>query len=315
MWMVLRWQIRHNDRYTTRRQQQVMPVLILFLAQLAYAGYAIYSFQTAWLSVSQENAQTLAQGVKRDLDKVLSYGLKPETLRGTKAYLERVTQSFPLIQEIQLQSKTGALLLSTATTSTAIDTADVRLDLADKDQTGRQLALVFDADALKTGAISRVIDAGTVALISLITTFELFRLLDLLVTQNLLRRPWKLLFLRQRLRSASPQFARPIVFGLTFAWALPFGFLPLYARSLITPATTVLSSQVLMALPIAAEMGLSLFGVLLASRLMRAHRWTKSVAWGLTAAVVASLACAWVTTLWGLVAARMLVGAGYGLAW
>src|SRR5699024_7699947 len=130
MWMVLRWQIRHNDRYTTRRQQQVMPVLILFLAQLAYAGYAIYSFQTAWLSVSQENAQTLAQGVKRDLDKVLSYGLKPETLRGTKAYLERVTQSFPLIQEIQLQSKTGALLLSTATTSTAIDTADVRLDLA-----------------------------------------------------------------------------------------------------------------------------------------------------------------------------------------
>src|SRR5699024_5707945 len=126
---------------------------------------------------------------------------------------------------------------------------------------------------------------------------------------------WKQLFIRQRLRSASPQFARPIVFGLTFAWALPFGFLPLYARSLITPETTVLSSQVLMALPIAAEMGLSLFGVLLASRLMRAHRWTKSVAWGLTAAVVASLACAWVTTLWGLVAARMLVGAGYGLAW
>src|SRR5699024_10412748 len=36
---------------------------------------------------------------------------------------------------------------------------------------------------------------------------------------------------------------------------------------------------------------------------------------GLTAAVVASLACAWVTSLWGLVAARMLVGAGYGLAW
>src|SRR5699024_4835122 len=52
MWLVLRWQIQHSDRYTTSRQQQIMPVLILFLAQLAYAGYAIYSFQTTWLSVS-----------------------------------------------------------------------------------------------------------------------------------------------------------------------------------------------------------------------------------------------------------------------
>jgi len=298
-----------------RRQQKILPVLILFAAQLAYAGTTIYSFQTTWLSVSHENAQTLAQGVKRDLDKVLSYGLAPESVSGTTAYLQRVIGSFPLIQEIQLQDERGDLLLSTAADAHPVETADIWMALQEDGQKTRQLALIFDQGVLKTGAISRVIDAATVALISLITTFELFRLLDLLVVQELLQRPWKRLLERRQSGSASPRFARPIVFGLTFAWALPFGFLPLYARSLIEPETAKLSLQVLMALPIAAEMGLSLFGVLLASRLMRLYRWTRPVAWGLLAAVIASLACAWVTSLWGLVFARMLVGVGYGLAW
>src|SRR3546814_21148755 len=51
---------------------------------------------------------------------------------------------------------------------------------------------------------------------------------------------------------------RPVMFGFLFAMALPLSFLPIYARSLLASADLGQSAALLMALPIAVEMGCGL---------------------------------------------------------
>src|SRR5690606_14719606 len=107
---------------------------------------------------------------------------------------------------------------------------------------------------------------------------------------------------------------RPVMFGFLFAMALPLSFLPIYARSLLD-AGAGQSAAMLMALPIAAEMGCGLLTALLAGRLTDRRGWQWPVLAGLLVAVLGNLLCAQAGSLAGFTLARGVVGLGYGLTW
>src|SRR5690606_10686857 len=109
--------------------------------------------------------------------------------------------------------------------------------------------------------------------------------------------------------------ARPAMFAFLFAMALPLGFLPLYARSLVSPALADGAVAMLVALPTGAEMAAGLAMALLAGRLIDRRGWLVPAAWGMGLAVAGNVACAAADTLWTLTAARALAGLGYGLVW
>lgn len=193
----------------------------------------------------------------------------------------------------------------------------------------------LDPAQLRSGVWARVLDAGTVAVIALVAALELLLLLELVLGGHLFAASRGAGRTRRSARPHEPEstvplsanmhrgaldhrvalLARPLMFGFLFAWAMPLGFLPVYARSLVPADTATEQLQLLMALPIAAEMGWGLLMALLAGRLIDRRGWQTPVFAGLLLSGGGSLACAGVTSIGGLVLARSLVGLGYGLTW
>ena len=104
------------------------------------------------------------------------------------------------------------------------------------------------------------------------------------------------------------------MFGFLFAWALPLGFLPLFARSLPADGLS-LPPNIMIALPISAEMACGLVAALCASRLSDLKSWRVPVLIGLALSGAGMLACLAAATLPQFILARGLVGLGYGLTW
>lgn len=325
------------------RVRKAVPIVVLLLAQGFYASYTISQFRTVWLNVTQDNAQLVVDGIQRDLDKVLSYGISPQRLIGVEDYLSRVAKSFPLIQELRLRDRDqillarvnagGVLPTAVAVAGSGDNVIQVPLHAGPGDSPVAMLDAILDPVQLRAGVWARVLDAGTVAIIAIVAAMELLLLLELAMSAGLLgqdkkRHPGEQHTGRQHMgeQHADGRYtgahdaqiallARPVMFGFLFAWALPLSFLPLYARSLISSDTSPEQLQLLMASPIVAEMGCGLLMVLLAGRLSDRYGWQRPVVIGLLISIVASLACAMASSLGGFVAARSLVGVGYGLAW
>src|SRR5690606_25164025 len=126
--------------------------------------------------------------------------------------------------------------------------------LADPDGHGRpagMLSIRLDSAVISAGVRERVLDAGTVALISAVAVFELFLLLAMLIHRSVQGEPTPAVQAggldagdKHGSREAAgrteagPQvqtvarLARPVMFGFLFAWALPLSFLPIYAGML-----------------------------------------------------------------------------------
>ncbi len=177
------------------------------------------------------------------------------------------------------------------------------------------LVVRLSEHVLARGVRSRMIDAATVVAVALVAATEMLLLLSLLLNRGS-RMPAADHAAAAALRNTSDigRIARPVMFGFLFAWAMPLGFLPLYARSL-PPGDLALPSNLMLALPISVEMGCGLLTALLAGRLTDRRGWRVPVLIGLAISFAGMLSCAVAADLPMFAAARGLVGLGYGLAW
>jgi len=321
-----------------------VPLAALILAQAVYASHAVTSFRTAWLESTRGNVAMLAHGLQADLDRVLGMGIDIHRMRGVDKVLGRLTESLPVIGTASLLDAQGKVLARAGGTQagTAQELPDVPSDLfmafplgvsAGQSEPAGMLGIRLNGEMIAAGVRERVLDAGTVAVISAVAVFELFLLLALLISRSVQRDPrtggetavHEESSLHAGLPEARPpegrppvqtvaRLARPVMFGFLFAWALPLSFLPIYAGTL-PPGLLALPVDILRALPISAEMLSGLCGALMAGWLTDRRGWQAPVLGGLTLVALASLVSAAATSLEALILARGLVGLGYGLAW
>lgn len=312
------------------RARFVVPLLALMLAQGVYAAYTISTFRSGWLEVTRNNVGLLAEGLQRDLNRVLGYGLTLDRLRGVDAPFSRLAATFPAVAQIELVNGEGRVL-SRADAKGALGVAglpmarpqsdDLTLVLplgaSNPDPRARgDLVLRLSDDVIAAGVRSRALDAVTVVAVALVAAIEMLLLLSLLMNRAFAARAT----LPDGSRvgpddeSEVGRIARPVMFGFLFAWALPLGFLPLYARSLPSGGLD-LPANLLLALPISVEMGCGLLTSLLAGSLTDRKGWQVPVLAGLAVSCAGMLACALAGDLLMFSAARGLVGLGYGLTW
>ncbi|WZB66605.1 hypothetical protein WJ971_00450 [Achromobacter xylosoxidans] len=300
------------------RARFVVPLLALVLAQGVYAAYTISTFRSGWLDVTRNNVGLLAEGLQRDLNRVLGYGLEVDRLRGVEAPFSRLAGTFPAVAQIELADRNGRVLYG-ADARGALDVSQLPVSRPQADD----LTLVLpsarhwpiprrmatwccacpamssprgarscagcrdgggggaggrDRDAVAAGAADepRLRRRATLADGSRVGPDD---------------------------ESEVGRIARPVMFGFLFAWALPLGFLPLYARSL--PAGGLdLPANLLLALPISVEMGCGLLTSLLAGRLTDRRGWQVPVLAGLGVSAAGMLACAAAANLLMFSAAR-----------
>lgn len=325
--VVLRYFMPVHQLAVAGRKRLLVPLCVMLLAQGVYAAYTIQSFRTAWLEVASGNATSLGQRLQTDLNRVLGYGIAPERLVGVEKTLARQASAFPLVQQLVITDSSGKPLFAadaagaTALPSvSALDSANAAsiIPLGDDSATGRpqaRLLIYLDQTQIATGVRQRVADAATVLVVAMVASFELLLLLSLLIDR---------VFASPRREGPIPQglddlsrsgaIVRPVMFGFMFAVALPLSFIPIHARELMG-AAGLAGAGLPMALPVAVEMGCGLLTALWAGRLIDRRGWPVPVLSGMAAVAVGAVLAAAAETLAGFIAARALVGLGYGLTW
>jgi predicted MFS family arabinose efflux permease len=309
------------------RVRFVVPLVALMLAQGVYAAYTIGTFRDGWLRVTRDNVAVVAQGLQGDLNRILGYGLALDRLRGVEAPFARLAATFPAVREVDLVAASGRVLNRanahgqlpvTGLPEAPVTANDLTVVLPVGARSARgeargSLVLRLDGEVLAAGVRSRVVDAVTVVVVALVAAVEMLLLLSLLMNRSFAART------AARAGGAGEAaeiglLARPVMFGFLFAWAMPLGFLPLYARSLPVGGLN-LPANILLALPISVEMACGLLTSLLAGRLTDRRGWQVPVLAGLAVSCAGMLACAAAPNLPLFAAARGLVGLGYGLTW
>jgi len=327
---VLKYAIPVSQLAAGGKARFVAPLLALLLAQGIYAGYTIHTFRDASLRMARESVGAAAGGLQRDLNRVLGYGIAIDRLRGIEAPFARLASAFPVVRSIDLVDASGRVLGRAdahgplpmsgpvhARTDADDFTLTLPLGRASDEATERgSLVMQLDGGAINASVRGRALDAATVAVVALVTAIEMLLILSLLMNRAFAVRGED--SAGQPMKPDNPfdigRVARPVMFGFLFAWALPLSFLPLFARSL--PADGFdLPLNLLLALPIAAEMGCGLLTALLAGKLTDRKGWHVPVFMGLAVCCAGFAACAAASSLIGFVAARALVGLGYGLTW
>ncbi|WP_442593823.1 MFS transporter [Parapusillimonas sp. JC17] len=323
--LIFRYAMPLHELASASRARMVFPLLILLLAQGVYAAYTVNTFRSVWMDVTQDNTRIVGRGLQQDLNRVLGYGVAPGSLRGVEQPMARLAASFPVISELRLLSREG----------TVLNRADAhgRLPVEEPLPEGQRLVfplsadgqgpasatleVFLDEDRISDGVRARILDAATVVAVAMVAAIELLLLLALMMDRAFA--------VPARRTSGDPlglddqskvgALVRPVMFGFLFAMALPLSFLPIYARSLLSSADPGQEAALLMALPIAVEMGCGLLTALLAGRLADRRGWQWPVLSGLAVSVAGNLACALAGSLAELTLARALVGLGYGLTW
>lgn len=311
-----------------------VPVAIMLAAQALYAAHTVQDFRNVWQAVIQQNARIIGEGLERDFEKILGYGIAPERMRGVEQPLSRAFQAFPLLGGLRFLAADGRPLAQVGKVGDQEAVLTFPLEAAGEGEPLAWLALYSDDAAMAAAVRSRALDAATIALVAMVAAVEL-----MLMLQVLMDRAFSAASAGGSGRPAAAaasgglhaggatgrplpddpsrlgMVARPVMFAFLFAMALPLGFLPLYARSLLDAGIDDGAAALLVAMPTTAEMAAGLAMALLAGRLIDSRGWLVPAAWGMALALAGNLACAVAGDLWSLTAARALAGLGYGLVW
>jgi len=318
-----------------------VPLLIMLAAQAVYTVHTVQDFRGLWNTVIQQNVRLIGEGLERDLEKVLGYGIPPERMRGVEQPMRRAIQAFPLLEGMRFLGVEGRLLAQAGRAADPGAALRFPLEIAPGEPALAWLELYPDASAMRAAVRSRALDAATIAVVAMVAAIELMLMLQVLMDRAFSARAAGTAAASApagaigaaAAAGAGPappragagplpddpsrlgMVARPAMFAFLFAMALPLGFLPLYARSLLDPGLSDGAAAMLVALPTAAEMAAGLAMALFAGRVIDRRGWLLPATWGMVFAVAGNLACALADALWTLSAARALAGVGYGLVW
>ena len=281
----------------------------MLIAQAAYTLYTVNGFREVWHQVIHENARIIGQGIERDLERVLAYGIEPSRMRGVDQPMARAIQAFPLLGGMQLLDADGDLLAQTGKISSKDVVLNFSLEAKPAGPTLATLKLYANEAAMRAEVRARALDAATIAVVAMVAAIELMLMLQVLMDRA---------FAPSGTRddpSRLGMVARPVMFAFLFAMSLPLGFLPLYAGRLLDPTLDPSVAVMLVGMPTVIEMGAGLATALLAGRLIDRSGWLRPAMWGMGLALAGYLACALAHDLWTLALARGVTGLGYGLVW
>ena len=334
MALAMRWLPVHQVA-SAGMLRMAIPLVIMLVAQGVYTVHTVQGFRETWQAVLHENARIIGEGLERDLEKVLGYGIEPERMRGVEQPMSRAIRAFPMLGGMDFLSADGKLLARTGVVGRQDPVLNFPLEAGPGEPPRAWLRLYSDDAAMSAAVWARALDAATIAVVAMVAAIELMLMLQILMDRAFSARLRQCETGSAASRLSGPaggsvmavvsefpddparlgMVARPVMFAFLFAMALPLGFLPLYARSLLAPGVDAAAAAMLVALPTAVEMAAGLAMALLAGRLTDRRGWLGPVAWGMGLAIVGSLACALAGNLWTLTAARAITGLGYGLVW
>ena len=288
--------------------------LLVMLANGLLAMDTVSSRYTQGLRQDAEHAGALLTDT---LNRLLLVGVSFERMDSVDAYLSGIAATQGGTVALEIVSPQGRRVAGSMPEGTAVlpDAQDFPLlgGMSEVTQGGTDSGWKLHVSLLREPWAERMrstaMDVLTMAAVSLIFMVELF----LLFTRGLelfhMRRSAVEPLAEKKSRSA---LLRPLGFFMLFAMDMSISFIPLRMAELV-PADS-LSRDMLLGMPISAEMGMTGLSVIVAGAWIKRCGARPPLMTGLLL-VALGYACSMLSTEpWHFVAARGVVGAGYGLA-
>jgi len=302
------------------RLSRTLGVLLLVLiggTQLAYSTAMLTLFDSFLQQAVRDKTELAAHFIKRDFEYIVHKGVDVRGLSGGKELLARIVETHPELGGASLTTPEGEVLAAAGRQDDSWTVVEQSIDaywpsrFRQREEVLR-IRLYIDPEHMSENVRGLGLDLATSLVISLLFLMELSKLLGMLCARML----HSLQAFGQGEACAFPicsaQALRAGGFLFFLAYDMGISFIPLLARKLYAPLWG-LPEQVLVGLPISAEMvcaGVALFG---AGMVSERFGWRTTFAAGVTAAAVGLLMGGASTSLPALIAARGACGFGFGL--
>ena len=293
-----------------------MLLIIIGTAQVLYACGTLALFDTYVKQAVRTKADILAEATGRDFEYLIHKGVDIASLRGKDQALEQLLAANNELAGAQLITPDGAAIAAAGTVPDASLTVEKSLNtywpsrFRQKQEVLRlQLALQPHAITARISALA--LDLGASLLISFLLLLELSKLLGL-IAQRTLPNATAVAALEGTHRSRAVQALRAAGFMFFLGYDMGISFIPLLAQQLYEPFLG-LSREVVIGLPISAEMISAGVALLFSGGFSLRYGWQKVFAAGTLASALGLLLGSMATGLPLLILGRVATGFGFGL--
>ncbi len=326
-----------------RRRIFTRVLVVVILAQVAFAGINAYRFHQDHVHLLQERVRAQLTLLQDEVQRVLARGITLDRISRMDKYLMEIVNNNPEVTSMSIRDDGGRPVGQAGKTGMDHDALSEREDTADTDDRfsvtlplkhpregtiAGDLRADLDRNALWALIWKILLDSLTVILIaSLFIVEQIYFLVSRIGTRAAVT-PEPAMSGRTVGGAAMspPKFmsdqevldrlmlARFAAFAFLFAFALPVSFVPLQMKELYTPLLG-LPRSVILGLPISLEMLCTLFSALAAGAVADRRGWRIPFLVGIVVTALGMLFCAMASTGYQFILARGFCGLGYGLSW
>jgi predicted MFS family arabinose efflux permease len=314
-------------------------------AQLLYSAFNIHFFKSNYIAAVNDKSVALGEYISKDIEFFLKKGIQINRLVKIDVMLNKMVQAIPEIEDVRIIDAENRPLYAASKTGTEDHSRDPPAALPG-DLSGEPLVSHGGNGDLVSGAIvggdsfvfplkkgdvlqgylrvrlsksvidstvfGIVLDAITVAVVSLLFVIELILFLLILIkeeTGSVLREPAK-----SHDTSKRHALIRSTAFLFIFPMGFSVSFLPLYMKKLYAPLFG-LSESVVLGLPITVEMFCAGIMIITAGVWTDRRGWHEPCVVGILIAAAGVFLSGYATGAVEFILYRGVVGIGYGLAW
>lgn len=310
------WEKKNRDFAQERiyKTVRISSIIIFLLVMSCNGAFALQTLNSQYTGALKADAQKTGILLSETLKRFLLVGISFDNMSQLDTYLQNITQTHnnaialslinPLGQSVASSTSRDIKLLPDPQNVPVLNTG---MSDAKKANWFLRISLVYDAwfEQIKTTFLNLV----TIIAISLIFMVELF-LLFMRAIEFFQQKKDSAFHFSSRTKQSS--LLRPMTFFMLFAMDMTISFIPLRMAELIPD--TVRSKEMLLGLPISAEMGMTGLSVLLAGYWIKKQGAKIPFIAGLLFLAVGYLSSMFAAECWHFILARGIVGIGYGLA-
>jgi len=322
--------------------------LVLGLSQITYSFFNARHFQENYMTIVRTKTLTLTSLLKDDIDYLLNKGVRIDRLIKIDVLLSEIISATPEVDKIGILDRdkrwlyladvNGVVELHQGETQTQpLPTSDYQYDLEDwrysiivpvsgKSDIEGYIRVNLSRKFIGSQVREMVYDSLTVVIISLLFVVELVIFLLIFIKRQLstmaedrasqLRQSVERLFQDSKGQDRRETYGliRPGAFMYLFATALSVSFLPLHMANLYKPMLG-LSREIILGLPISAEMFLAGIGIIIAGNMTDKRGWQNPFLYGIAATALGSFLSGTAKGALPFILYRSILGLGYGLTW
>lgn len=285
---------------------------VMLVTQSLYTLSNVNQLRAVYKDIGLSNAQSVSRVVGESVERLFDEGLGWQELQGIDQWLAQIAAMVPDIEQIRLTDTAQKIQYQSSGLTLAEDQDYlITQTLSSPKEAMGSIQVLASKAYINQKLFDLLLDSASIIITSILLYIELSFLM--------------IFFLNKSLAAAAKAgvsdlddtsvLMRNLAFFLIFGTDLSLSFIPIISRDMALQDTQLLSSAIAMALPIQAELLGTSIMALITGIYIDKKGWKPSFLQGIAFLAAGSLLSGLSANLWFFIAARAVVGVGYGLSW